>query len=188
MYLPMESGIELTRFTTKQGKVVIVTTLQESDFEDLLRYANDLIDEDTFVLLSGDHLTRKHEKKYVDDAIKAMKEKKKIHLIARIGGKLAASFEVRVLPLRKSHTGEIGISLASTYRDSGIGKKCMEILITEAKKLGLRLLVLTCFAINARAIHVYESFGFKKAGQIPGLLLYKGKYEDEVLMYLPLTH
>ncbi|EKD67313.1 MAG: GCN5-related N-acetyltransferase, partial [uncultured bacterium] len=137
-------------------KEIKITPLQESDLSDLLAYANNLIDEDTFVLLSGNHLTYEHEKTYVLDAINAMKEKKKIHLIARIGGKLAASFEVRVLPLRKSHAGEIGISVAPEFRGSGVGKKCMEILIKEAKKLGLRLLVLTCFAINARAIHVYE--------------------------------
>ncbi len=42
---------------------LVVTTLQESDLPDLLSYANNLIDEDTFVLLSGHHLTKKHEKK-----------------------------------------------------------------------------------------------------------------------------
>ena len=146
----------------ESGTEIIVTTLQASDLPDLLAYANNLIDEDTFVLLSGNHLTYEHEKKYVHDAIKAISEKKKIHLIARIDGKLAASFEVRVLPLRKSHAGEIGISVAPEFRGMGVGKKCMKILITEAKKMGLKLLILTCFAINARAIHIYESFGFKK--------------------------
>lgn len=183
----MEPGKEIARFQTKQGKKVIVRTLQESDLPDLLTYANHLIDEDTFILLSGDHLTQKHEKKYVDDAIAAMKKKKKIHCIARIDGTLIASFEVRILPLRTSHVGEIGISVVPAYRDSGIGTKCMEILISEAKKAGLRLLTLTCFAMNERAIHVYESFGFKKAGCIPGLFFYKGGYEDELIMYLPLV-
>lgn len=182
----MESGILITSFQDNRRRTVTATTLQESDFEDLLTYANNLIDEDTFVLLSGSHLTRKHEKKYVTDAISDMQKKKKIHLIARIDGNLAASFEVRILPLRKSHAGEIGISLAPAYRDCGIGKKCTEILINEAKKAGLRLLVLTCFATNARALHVYQSFGFQETGRIPGLLYYKGKYEDEVMMYLPL--
>jgi RimJ/RimL family protein N-acetyltransferase len=182
----MEPGTHITSFQDNTGRTVTVTTLQESDFEDLLTYANNLVDEDTYVLLSGSHLTRNHEKKYVTDAISDMHKKKKIHLIARIDGKLAASFEVRILPLRKSHAGEIGISLAPAYRDSGIGKKCMEILITEAKKAGLRLLVLTCFATNARAMHVYTSFGFQESGRIPGLLYYKGTYEDEVMMYLPL--
>ena len=183
----MEPGTEITRFKTKQGKEVVVTTLQKSDLDDLLTYANNLIDEDTFVLLSGDHLTRKHEKKYVDDAIVAMREKKKMHFIARIDRTLAASFEVRILPFRKSHAGEIGISLAPAYRGSGIGTMCMELLISEAKKAGLRLLTLTCFAINKRALHMYKSFGFQKAGRIPGLFYYKGKYEDEMIMYLPLA-
>ena len=183
----MESGTEITRFITKTGKTVIVTTLQETDLADLLRYANNLIAEDTFVLLSGRPLTEEYEKKYVNDAIKAMRENKKIHCIARIDGKLVASFEVRVLPLRKSHAGEIGISISPEYRGMGVGKQCMDVLIYQAKKLGLRLLTLTCFAINSRAIHLYESLGFKRAGCIPGLLQYKGAYEDEIIMYLPLT-
>lgn len=183
----MKPGMEIVRFISKQGKEVVVTTLQSSDLDDLLTYANTLIDEDTFILLSEKHLTHAHEKKYVNEAIDLMKKNKKIHLIARVDGVIVSSFEVRMLPLRKSHVGEIGISVDKDYRNSGIGKKCMEILIAEAKKAGLRLLVLTCFAINIRALYMYTSFGFKKAGAIPGLLYYKGKYEDEVMMYLPIT-
>lgn len=183
----MKSGIEIARFISKQGKEVIVTVLQKSDFKDLLMYANSLIDEDTFILLSGKHLTQAQEKKYVNDAIDLIKKNKKIHLIARIDGVIVSSFEVRILPLRKSHAGEIGISVDKNYRNSGIGKKCIEIVIAEAKKAGLRLLVLTCFAINTRAFQMYTSFGFKEAGTIPGLLYYKGRYEDEIMMYLPIT-
>ena len=182
----MEPGIKIARFTTIQGKEVIVTTLQESDLPDLLTYANTLIAEDTFMLLSGAPLTEEFEKKYVDDAIDAMHKGKKIHFIARIDGCLAASFEIRILPLRKSHAGEIGISLTKPCRGQGIGKKCMELLIWEAKKAGLRLLTITCFAINTPALHMYKSLGFRKAGRIPGFLYYKGNYEDEVIMYLPL--
>jgi len=182
----MEPGIEIARFTTIQGKEVIVTTLRESDLPDLLTYANNLIAEDTCILLSGAQLTKEFEKKYVDDTIDAMQKRKKIHFIARIDGCLAASFEIRILPLRKSHGGEIGISIAKAYRGQGIGKKCMELLIREAHNAGLRLLTLTCFAINTRALHMYTSLGFRKAGRIPGFLYYKGNYEDEVIMYLPL--
>jgi len=182
----MKPGTRVTSFTDSKGRTVTVTTLQDSDLEDILIYANNLIDEDTFVLLSGSHLTRAHEKKYIASSLKAMKKNKQIHLVARINNELVALFEVRVLPLRKSHAGEIGISIAPQYRDSGIGKKCMEILIHEAKNIGLRLLVLTCFAINTRALHLYTSFGFQEGGRIPGLLFFKNKYEDEILMYLSL--
>lgn len=183
----MEPGTEIERFTTKQGKEVIVTTLQESDVPDVHTYANNLIDEDTFVLLSGRHLTYPHEKKYVADSIRSMRKKKQIHLVARIGGNLAALFEVRILPLRKSHVGEVGISVARKFRNEGIGKKCTELLISEAKKMGLKMLVLTCFAKNDRAIHMYKSLGFLECGRVPEMLLYKGTYEDEIIMYLPLT-
>ncbi|MFH0749485.1 MAG: GNAT family N-acetyltransferase [Candidatus Gottesmanbacteria bacterium] len=182
----MKPGAHITTFTDRKGRDVVVTSLQASDLPDLLRYANDLIDEDTFVLLSGKHLTHAHEEKYVRDAIKLIKKNKKIHLIARIDGVIASSFEVRILSLRKSHVGEIGISVAYAFRDSGIGRRCVEILISEAKKVGLKLLYLHVFENNPRAIHIYESVGFISCGVVPGMFLYKGEHVGETTMYLPL--
>ena len=183
----MKSGMPIVTFQDVKNRIVTVTTLSLTDLDDLLAYANELIEEDTYVLLSGIPLSRVHEEKYINEAIKLMLEDKKIHLIARIDGKLVSSFEIRRYTLRQSHVGEIGISIAKEFRDSGIGKQCMRILIGEARKMGLRTLVLTCFAINSRAIGLYESFGFRKVGIIPGMFLYKGKYVDEVSMYLPLV-
>jgi RimJ/RimL family protein N-acetyltransferase len=177
----------LATFQDKKHQTVIVTKLVESDADDLLAYANELIAEDTFILLSGLPLTKAYEEIYVQEAIRLMGENKKIHLLARIDGKIVSSFEVRRYMLRKEHVGEVGISVAKQFRDSGIGKKCLQILIENAKKMGLRMLVLTCFAINSRAIGLYESVGFQKSGVIPDMLLYKGNYEDEVKMYLPLV-
>lgn len=183
----MEPGTRIISFKDNKNRMVTVTTLAASDLDDLLAYANNLIAEDTFVLLSGKPLTLEHEKKYVKDTLEQVKKKKKIHLIARVNGEFASSFEVRILPLRKSHVAEVGISVSRKFRNEGIGKKCMELLISEAKKIGLRMLVLTCFATNDRAIHMYESLGFVECGRVPEMLLYKGKYEDEISMYLPLT-
>lgn len=183
----MKSGINIASFEDNKHRTVTVTTLAPSDLDDLLAYANDLIAEDTFVLLSGSPLTRTYEKTYIEEAMKLMTKDEKIHLVARVDGVLVSSFEVRRLRLRKAHVGEIGISVAKPFRESGIGKHCMHILIAEAKKMGLRMLVLTTFADNARALHLYASVGFRKAGVVPGTLLYKGSYADEVTMYLPLV-
>ncbi len=62
----------------------------------------------------------------------------------------------------------------------------MKSLIDEARSLGLRLLTLSCFENNAPALHVYEKLGFQKAGIIPEAISYKGKYINEIHMYLPL--
>jgi len=183
----MKPGVLISSFTDNKNRTVTVTTITEGDCADLLSYANALIAEDTFVLLSGDPLTKEHEETYVKDTLKLQSEDKKIHCIARCEGKLISSFEVRRYSLRKSHVGEVGISVTKEFRDSGIGKKCMQILIEEAKKIGLRMLVLTCFAMNFRAIGLYTSCGFKQTGVVPGMLFFKGTYVDEVSMCLSLV-
>jgi RimJ/RimL family protein N-acetyltransferase len=48
--------------------------------------------------------------------------------------------------------------------------------------MGLRLLVLSVYATNNRAIHVYEKVGFVQTGGVPGKHLREGKYIDEVTM------
>ena len=48
--------------------------------------------------------------------------------------------------------------------------------------MGLRVLTLTAFASNKRAIHVYEKAEFLQTGLIPKKLLKQGKYVDEVIM------
>lgn len=182
----MEPGKTIATLTTKSGKSVHIRSLSTKDADILLSYANALIDEDTFVLLSGDHLTKSHEDDYVAKAVEDVKADKKIHLLAFIDGELASSFEVRRYTLRKSHVGEVGISVTKKFRGDGVGKLCLTTLIKEAEKLGLRLLVLTCFASNETASNLYRSVGFLECGRTPGVLLFKGKYEDEVHMYKPL--
>ncbi len=183
----MKPGEFITAFQDKKGRTISVTALSSKDADDLLVYANTLIHEDTFILLSGNELTKKYEDQYVKETLKQVKEKKKIHLIARIQGTLVSSFEIRRYALRKSHVGEVGISIVKAYRNCGIGRQCFGILIDQAKKLGLRMLVLTCFANNERAMHLYESVGFRKTGLTPQAILYKGNYVDEVAMCLPLV-
>jgi len=85
--------------------------------------------------------------------------------------------------MRSTHVADVGISIRKRYRDEGIGTKLLEILIAEAKKAGHKVLVLTLFEINKRAHAVYKKLGFKDVGVIPEAYSYKGKYEDEIVMY-----
>lgn len=173
-------------FKSHKGNEVIVRQLRLEDLDDLTRYANALIEEDTFILLSGKKLTRDEEMEYVADSLKKVAKGEKVHLVALINGVLASSCEVRRLNRRASHVGEIGISIAKEFREEGIGTELVRLLIEEAKKIGVTLLFLHCFDINARAIHVYEKVGFKKAGVIPGMFRYKDGVVGQVTMYLAL--
>jgi RimJ/RimL family protein N-acetyltransferase len=180
----MKPGSVIRKWQTKKGNQVVIRVVQASDLTDLLNYANELIKEDTYIQLYGEPLTVIHEKKYLGDCLKKVKNGQKIHLIVEVNGKFAGSCEVRRFEKRKSHVGEIGISISQNYREEGIGTVCLEILIAESKKIGLKLLTLNCFEINHRAIHTYQKVGFTVAGTIPGMLFYKDKFENEVIMYL----
>jgi RimJ/RimL family protein N-acetyltransferase len=50
----------------------------------------------------------------------------------------------------------------------------------------LKVLTLSAFENNKRAIHVYESVGFVQTGRIPGKFAKQGKLEDEVIITLRL--
>ena len=58
----------------------------------------------------------------------------------------------------------------------------MKTLLEQAQKMGLKVLTLTAFATNKRAIHVYEKVGFVQTGAIPKKHFKEGKYIDEIIL------
>lgn len=84
---------------------------------------------------------------------------------------------------RTRHSGSIGIMIDKDYQNQGIGTALMDTLIDVADKwLMLIRIELTVFEDNARAIHLYEKFGFEREGikRLAGIR--NGKYENEYLM------
>lgn len=57
--------------------------------------------------------------------------------------------------------GKMGIGLLKAYRNCGLGSYIIGIMIEKAKEIGLKNIILNVRVSNARAIHVYEKFGFK---------------------------
>ena len=161
--------------------------MEAGDVPGLLAFANTLIAEDTFILLSGKKITLKEEQKYVTDGLKLMKKGKKTRFVVTISGAIIASGEIRRGELRHWHSGDLGISVLAPYRGQGVGRALMEVLIAEARNMGLRMLWLNCFANNAAALHLYKKFGFIQCGILPEALSYKGGFVDELTMYTMLT-
>jgi ribosomal protein S18 acetylase RimI-like enzyme len=162
---------------------IVIRPLRADDARALLSFANTLVDEDTFLQLSGTRLSLTKEKSYIEDALTRMKKHTKIHLVAVHGGQIIGSAEVRRGEKRKAHMGEIGIAVLAPYRGKGVGRKLMESLIAEAKKIKLRMLMLHCFETNDVAISLYKQFGFVVSGLLPDAYLYRGKYVGELTFY-----
>ncbi len=182
----MNIGKITKTFTSKKGNTVIIRYPKPGDLDDVLKFANALVQEDTFVMLNQP-MTREEEEKWLTDTLEKMEKGKKIQLVCEVNGVYAGNCEIRRRDKRQSHVGEIGISMAKAYREEGIGTQLLNALIDEGKRMGLRLLVLYCFETNARALHIYEKLGFRHAGLIPEIYAYKGSFIGEAVLYLPLV-
>jgi len=91
---------------------------------------------------------------------------------------------LHVLPNpRTRHSASLGIMVHRDYQGMGVGTALMKALIDIADNwLMLVRIELTVFEDNARAIHLYEKFGFKKEGIKRLAAIRNGKYVNELLM------
>lgn len=174
-------------YQSKNGHTFIIRPMAAGDTRGLLAFANTLIAEDTFIMLSGKKMTLKEETAYVHEGLRLAKKNEKIRLVVTLGDSIVGSSEIRRLPRRQHHVGEVGISILKPYRGEGIGKTLMEIIVSEGKRLGLRMLMLHCFENNTVALALYNTFGFIRCGVLPQALHYRGNYVGEVTLYKNLT-
>lgn len=182
----MEFGTHVKTFTSKKGDEVIFRYPLPEDFTAIWGYACDLAAEDTFVEISGPPPTEEEERNWFDEVLESIARKNAIYIHVWVGKQLVGSGRVIRGKYRHAHVGHVGISLSPGYRDGGIGTELFRTLIDQARALGLRILELSCYENNPRALHVYEKLGFQKIGILPGAVLFKGEYIGEVKMYLPL--
>ncbi len=177
--------------TLQNGTKIILRHPILEDVDELTRYANILSSENTYITMSGEVFTREEELGYINRWLEEMAKGDRIQLFAFADNELVANAEVRRVTksrTRSLHIGEIAISIAKGWRGQGLGREILKILIEEAKNtLKLRLVMLTVFANNTRALNLYTSLGFIRAGEMPGAIWYKGEYIGQVYLYLPLT-
>ena len=67
--------------------------------------------------------------------------------------------QINKLHGKSSHVGELGIFIKKGYRDKGIGELMMQQALKYANKEGIKIVKLSVFANNDRAIHLYKKFG-----------------------------
>jgi len=84
---------------------------------------------------------------------------------------------------RRGHAASIGMAVHDAYTGRGAGRALMAALIDQADRwLDIRRLELTVFADNARAIALYERFGFEREGLMRAYAFRDGAYADAVAM------
>ncbi len=86
---------------------------------------------------------------------------------------------------RIEHTGEFGMGVHPDYRNKGIGKCLIEMLLKWAKENPMiEKVKLGVFSTNARGIHLYTKMGFVEEGRkVNEVKTEEGKYIDVIEMY-----
>lgn len=87
---------------------------------------------------------------------------------------------------RCGHIANASYAVSSASRGLHIGEKLVRDCITQAGRLGFRVLQFNAVvASNIHARHLYERIGFKQLGVIPGgFRLNSGEYEDICPYYI----
>jgi ribosomal protein S18 acetylase RimI-like enzyme len=108
---------------------------------------------------------------------------------AFIAGELVgvAALRRNVLARTRHRATVQGVFTRPECRGRGVARGLMQAVLDEAAKLqGLASLELAVHAENAPAKALYQAFGFRRVGLIPGAVMLDGRCLDEVQMQRPL--
>jgi len=128
----------------------------------------------------------KDEKKWFRETLAKAKQGDGFALVAEVGGEIVGTADVwtKTLQIDQRHVGMIGLLVREDHRNMGVGTALLSALIEKAKQQGkYELLVLSVFANNEHAMHLYKKLGFAEFGMLPNGLKRNGQYVDEIYMY-----
>ena len=106
---------------------------------------------------------------------------------AKVGGEIIGTASLNRRSNRMSHRGVFGISLKKAWWGCGAAPALMDTILAFARENGFEQLNLEVRSSNARAIHLYEKYGFRKLCTFPHFFKINGEYIDFDLMNLELN-
>jgi ribosomal protein S18 acetylase RimI-like enzyme len=168
-------------------KKLTISLLSKKDLrlaKEFLDFINSLIEEDAKILMNK-RMILKEEKEFLERAVKNVKNKQKIYLIARDGAKIVANTSIETGIFKRNHIGKFAIAIREGYRGIGLGSHLMKEIIRLAKQElnpSPKIFQLEVYENNKPAIALYKKMGFKIVGRIPKQIQYKGKLIAEYIM------
>jgi len=177
----MKTGKTIRSFIAKDGREVVLRTPKWEDLDDFLALINSLVDEKAEIART-EKVSREEEIDWLSKVLSRLEKDETFYLVAEVGGKVVAVSEISKRSGYEKHVGVIGIAIRNEFRDLGIGTEMIKTLVKQAQEIGLKVLTLTAFASNKRAIRVYEKVGFVQTGRVPKKHFKEGKYIDEIIM------
>ncbi len=170
---------------TLKDRDIIIRYPTHNDAREMCRYINELSKEQTFVRFQGEEITLEHESKFLSDELEKIKNKKAVQLLVFYSSVLIGIAAIDLKDKTESHEGVFSLSVAKDFRGEGVGKLLMKLTLEEAIKnlTDLKIITLGVFGDNDLAYKLYEKFGFKEYGRLPGGSKHKDQYVDHIYMY-----
>ena len=168
-------------FTAKDGRKVKLRSLRWEDLDDCIEFINSLIDEGSDIAKET-KVTRDEEADWLGKRLASVEKGELVDVVAEVDGKMVANAEIGRRRGNMSHVGDFGVGIRAGYRGIGIGTELMRLLIEQARRIGLKTIVLDVFETNSTAKGLYEKAGFKENGRIPKGVYKSGKYIDLIRM------
>ena len=106
--------------------------------------------------------------------------------VARMGERMVGCIGVHGVgrSARMAHRASFGINVLKECWGQGVGSALLQTAVDFAKEAGIAVLSLEVRSDNARAIALYEKFGFRIIGHFPDFFRVNGESVDFELMNL----
>jgi RimJ/RimL family protein N-acetyltransferase len=169
----------------KDGRLLVLRRSRVSDAQQILDYLNVVGGESDNLMFGKEgcrSITVAQEAEHIE---KLSSSPNTLLMVGLVGGRIVSLSQIRgETPLRVSHNFQLSITVLKAFWGLGIGTASMAVLLDFARKRGAKAVHLGVRAGNDVAIHLYDKFGFVRAGLHRGFFNINGVYHDEILMDL----
>lgn len=168
----------------KNGNDIELRSAEVQDAEALITYLKVTNAESPYLICEPEEITLSLEQEK-EIIIRKEDSERELLLLAFEDGKHIGNVSLMSVgsSMRYKHRCNIAIALYKEYCGRGIGRLILETILDVARKTGYSQAELEVVTENTGAIHLYESLGFVKYGQLPNSMRYKdGSTADSFLM------
>lgn len=168
----------------RTGKEIELRNAVVQDAEALIEYLKKTNAESPYLICEPEEITLSIEQEK-EIIIGKEKSERELLLLAFENGRHIGNVSLMSVgtSIRYKHRCCIAIALYKKYHGRGIGRQMLNTILDVAKKNGYTQAELEVVTENSGAVHLYESLGFHKYGQLPNSMRYKdGRTVDSFLM------
>ncbi len=175
----------ITTFTTKSGREVQIIEPTTEWLDEITRWTNIIAKEDTFLTFDpGKVIIKEDEEKWLKHQIVCKEKGTGLLFWAIYNNQIIGSVDIhRGSSIRDYHIGTVGLIVDQNFRNDGLGKFLLNLILEKATELGIRTAILQVFSDNETGLALYQKAGFIEYGKLPDGLWRKNHFSDDIFMY-----